>query len=72
MPTQNGKRKRERVKEFDFSRAVPNKFARRFWKDSNVVVIEPDLAKIFPNSDAVNTALRALTNAFAKSRRKAA
>ncbi|MDQ3774512.1 MAG: hypothetical protein M3461_09180 [Pseudomonadota bacterium] len=37
---------------------VRGKYARRFREDSNIVLIDPDLAKVFPNAKAVNDALR--------------
>ena len=37
---------------------VRGKYARRFREDSNVVLIDPDLAGAFPNAKAVNDALR--------------
>ena len=44
---------------FDYSKAVRGKYYRRILKEgSNVVVLEPDVAKAFPNSAAVNDALR--------------
>ena len=46
--------------EYDFSRARPNKYARRFGGGRNIVVLEPDVARRFPDSGAVNRALRAL------------
>ena len=47
--------------EFDYSKAVRGKYYRRLLKEgSNVVVLEPDVAKAFPNSDAVNDALRSM------------
>jgi hypothetical protein len=48
---------------YDFSRGVRGKYAAAYAKGTNVVVIEPDLAKIFPDSEAVNDALRALVRA---------
>ena len=46
---------------FDYSKAVRGKYYRRLLKEgSNVVVLEADVAKAFPNSDAVNDALRSL------------
>lgn len=46
---------------FDYSKAVRGKYYRRLLKEgSNVVVLEPDIAKAFPNSDAVNDALRSV------------
>jgi hypothetical protein len=48
--------------EYDFSRGVRGKYFRRYHRGANVVVLEPDVAKIFPNADSVNDSLRALAN----------
>jgi len=37
---------------------VRGKYARQFREGSNVVLIDPDLARAFPNAKAVNDALR--------------
>ncbi len=37
---------------------VRGKYARQFREGSNVVLIDPDLARVFPNAKAVNDALR--------------
>jgi hypothetical protein len=34
------------------------KYAKRYRDGTNVVLIDPDLQKVFPDSDAVNRALR--------------
>jgi hypothetical protein len=46
--------------EYDFSRGVRGKYARRFAQGTNVVVLESDVAKVFPSSETVNSSLRAL------------
>ncbi len=46
--------------EYDFSRGLRGKYARRYAQGTNVVVLEADVAKIFPNAAAVNDSLRAL------------
>ena len=46
--------------EYDFTNAVRAKYADRYNQKTNIVVIEPDLTKIFPNTKAVNEALRSL------------
>ena len=51
--------------EYDFSNAVRGVTAARYAQGTNVVLLDPDLAELFPNSRAVNEALRT----FAKSRR---
>jgi hypothetical protein len=37
---------------------VRGKYAQRYREGTNVVVIDPDLHKIFPDSNSVNRALR--------------
>jgi hypothetical protein len=44
--------------EYDFSRGVRGKYAQRFERGSNVVVLDPDVAAEFPSGEAVNEALR--------------
>lgn len=50
--------------EFDYSKAVRGKYYKRLLKEgSNAVVLEPDIAKAFPDSAAVNDALRVVLKA---------
>ncbi len=47
--------------DFDYSKAVRGKYYRRLISEgANVVMLEPDVAKSFADSDAVNKALRSL------------
>jgi hypothetical protein len=46
--------------EYDFSRGARGKYARRYAQGTNVVVLDPDMAEVFPNAEAVNRSLRAL------------
>lgn len=47
--------------DFDYSKAVRGKYYRRLLEEgANVVVLEPDVAKAFGDSVAVNEALRSL------------
>ena len=46
--------------EIDFSGAVRNPYAARYATGSNIVMLEPDVAALFPNSASVNEALRSL------------
>ncbi len=48
------------LKEYDFSKGVRGKYAKRYAEGTNVVVLSPDVAEVFPNSDSVNEALRVL------------
>ena len=47
-------------KEYDFSGGVRGKYAVRYAQGSNVVVLEPDVARLYPDAEAVNRALRAI------------
>ena len=44
--------------EYDFSKATRGVTASRYAEGINVVLIDPDVAEIFPTSRAVNEALR--------------
>lgn len=44
--------------EYGFSGAVRGKYYKRYLEGTNVVVLEPDVAKQFKNSASVNQALR--------------
>ncbi len=47
--------------DFDYSKAVRGKYYRRLTeKGSNIIVLEPDVAKAFKDSAGVNEALRSL------------
>jgi hypothetical protein len=47
--------------DFDYSKAVRGKYHKRLLQEgANVVVLEPDIAKAFRDSAAVNEALRSL------------
>ena len=45
---------------YDFRGGVRGKYATRYAEGTNVVLLEPDVAELFPDSKAVNDALRAL------------
>lgn len=45
---------------FDYKKAKPNRFAARMKNEPLIVMIEPDVAKVFKSSEQVNKALRAL------------
>jgi len=51
--------------EYDWSKAVRNPYAARYAAGSNIVVLEPDVAAVFPNAASVNEALRSLASVMA-------
>jgi hypothetical protein len=44
--------------EYDLQGGVRGKFFAEYQKGTNLVLLAPDVAKSFPNSEAVNKALR--------------
>lgn len=60
------RRKRSELKdtmraEYDFSRGVRGKHAAKFAEGTNVVVLEPDVAREFRTHEQVNETLRAVS-----------
>jgi len=56
--------------EFDYSKAVRGKYYHRLLKEgANVAVLDPDVAKAFRSSAAVNEALRSLLQVSEVTRR---
>ena len=56
--------------DFDYATAVRGKYYRRLLKEgANVVVLDPDVAKAFRSSAAVNEALRSLLRMSEATRR---
>jgi len=55
----------ELLPEYDFTveqlrAGTRGKYAGRYAAGTNIVKLDPDVAKVFPDSEAVNEALRAL------------
>jgi hypothetical protein len=61
----------EMLEEYDFSMGVQGKYAKRYAEGTNVIVIEPDVAKIFPDHDSVNQALRSLAEIIKRQKKVA-
>ena len=55
--------------EYDFSSGVRGKYAERFAKGTNIIVLDPDVAEMFPDSSSVNSALRELVKIAGRRRR---
>jgi hypothetical protein len=51
---------RSEYKRSDLGDLVRGKYAKRLSKSSIIVLLDPEVAKAFPNSEAVNKALRSL------------
>ena len=46
--------------EYDFSRGIRGKHYKAYQEDTNVVLLEPEVARVFSDSASVNQALRML------------
>jgi hypothetical protein len=49
--------------ECDFSKGVRGKYFKRYQAGSNVVILDPEIAAVFKDSESVNDALRSLIKA---------
>jgi hypothetical protein len=58
--------------EYDFSKGVRGKYAQKYTEGTNIVMLEPDVAAVFPTSEAVNEALRTLIRLMQQSEKIAA
>jgi hypothetical protein len=52
--------KEEMREEYDFSGGVRGKYYKQYLEGTNVVLLEPDVAEVFRDSESVNQALRVL------------
>ena len=50
----------EMLPEYDFSKGIRGKYAKKHAAGTNIIVLAPDVVKDFPNSSIVNETLRAL------------
>ncbi len=63
MKKKNNRSRDELRPEYDFSKLknkVKGKYAERYASETNVVVLAPDVARVFKNEKSVNEALRIL------------
>lgn len=54
------------LEEYDFSSGIQGKYSKRYEEGTNVMVIEPDVMKYFPDHDSVNQVLRSLSEIIEK------
>jgi hypothetical protein len=65
------KRDPDMLDEYDFSKGIRGKYAKRYAEGTNVVVLAPDVAAMFPDAESVNEALRALVQIARRNSRNA-
>lgn len=54
------KKQSEMLGEYDFSKGIRGKYAKAYHEGVNIVKIDEDVTKVFPDSKSVNEALRTL------------
>ncbi|TAJ10965.1 MAG: hypothetical protein EPO61_01400 [Nitrospirae bacterium] len=64
--------KKDMLDEYDFSKGIRGKYAKRYAQGSNVVVLAPDVAKRFSDSASVNRALRTLMKTVRRTKKVSA
>lgn len=52
----------EMLDEYDFSNGIRGKYVGRFKDGSNIIILDPDIAEIFNDSESVNNALRSIAH----------
>lgn len=57
-------------KEYDFSKGVRGKYAKKYQTGTNIVLLDPDVAKVFKTPRSVNQALRSLTEIIKAQKKK--
>ena len=50
------------LEEYDFSNGIRGKYAKEYKDGVNIIKLDNDVRKIFPDAEAVNNALRTLIN----------
>jgi hypothetical protein len=58
-------------KEYDFSKGVRGKYAKKYKAGTNIVLLDHDVAKVFRTPESVNKALRSLAGIIKAQKQKA-
>ena len=57
--------------EYDFSQGIRGKYAKKYAQGTNIIILDPDVADLFPDSKSVNDALRVLVKVAQQKVKKA-
>ena len=61
------KKQDDMLDEYDFSNGTRGKYAQQYKEGANIVKIDEDVSKVFPDTKSVNEALRTFINLISKS-----
>ena len=56
------KKQDEMLAEYDFSNGIRGKYTKQYNDGVNIIKLDKDVRKIFPDAQSVNNALRTLIN----------
>ena len=56
------KQQDEMLEEYDFSNGIRGKYTKQYNDGVNIIKLDKDVRKIFPDAKSVNNALRTLIN----------
>ncbi len=59
------------LEKYDFSKGIKGKYVKRYEEGCHFVVLDPAVAEIFPDSESINKALRALAEIIRRQAQKA-
>ncbi|MEA3552853.1 MAG: hypothetical protein U9R39_00470 [Campylobacterota bacterium] len=60
------KKKNEMLDEYDFSNGIRGKYTEQYNDGVNIIKLDKDVRKIFPDAQSVNNTLRTLINLMPK------
>lgn len=60
------KQKKDMLDEYDFSKGVRGKYVEEYNKGVNIIKLDKDVSKVFPDAKSVNEALRTLIHLLPK------
>jgi len=60
------KKENEMLDEYDFSNGIRGKYTEQYNEGVNIIKLDNDVSKIFPDAKSVNNALRTLINLIPK------
>lgn len=72
MPKRSDLPDDEILPEYSLKGGVRGKYADRYARDATVVLLDPDVAEVFPDAESVNRALRALAQIIKEQTEKTA
>jgi hypothetical protein len=58
-------------KEYDFSKGTRGKYVKRYKEGTNIVLLDPDVARVFKTPTSVNQVLRSLAEIIKTQKQKA-